>query len=100
MNAARGTPVPQTTYETIRVDFASPGSYGDSELATTPPEAAATTEATMGSSQTADSVSQVCDWRVKLERSTFQVEQTGPIGSHHEDHAKIDQNRHQYVYPP
>lgn len=48
------------TYDTITVLDASDGEYGMIADATTPPDAAATTDATMGSNQVAATVSALC----------------------------------------
>jgi hypothetical protein len=66
MKHAIGTPVPQMIYETTRVLDAREGEKGMMAAETTPPDAAATTEETMGRSQTAATLSNVCFWRVNL----------------------------------
>jgi hypothetical protein len=59
-NMAGGTPVPQTTYDMTTVDRARDVEYGRSAFATTPPDAAATTDVTIGRSQAEATDSGVC----------------------------------------
>lgn len=66
MKHARGTPVPQMTNETMRIEWASDGWVERMEAETTPPEAAATTDETMGRRKVAAMLCGVWVWRVKL----------------------------------
>jgi hypothetical protein len=80
------------------VDRASDVEYGKSALATTPPEAAATTEVTMGRSQDEATDSGVCLCLENLHISGWEVLWTPDL--HDEDHAEIYKDGHDDIDPP
>lgn len=80
------------------VDRASCGEYGKRAVATIPPEAAATTDETMGKSQRDAMDFSVCLCRENLSVSSYCY--TGDLSLHDKNHAEIDQYRHENIDPP
>lgn len=88
----------------MMVDRAREGEYGSKAFDTTPPEAAATTDETIGSSHADATDSGVCLCRENLNASDTRIDALllleREMDVHHKDHTEIDKDRDDDIDPP
>jgi hypothetical protein len=85
----------------MTVDRAKDGEYGSKAFETIPPEAAATTDETIGSNHADATDSGVCLCRENLKVSVSSCHSPRQDSYlHHEDHAKVDKDGNQDIDPP